>query len=92
VNQVFYVKDMSRRPKIGKHDEKKTNEPKHHIVLIGKRNIMGIEDKSDMSQDYEKDEQSHPYVWPKTQASCSLLRTLHGYGMIITKGITSRRS
>jgi hypothetical protein len=42
VNQVFYVK----------HDEKKTNEPKHHIVLTGKRNIMGIEDKLDVSEDY----------------------------------------
>jgi hypothetical protein len=56
VNQVFYVKDMSTKPKRGKHDEKKTNEPKRHIVLTGKRNIVGIEDKSDVSEDYEKDE------------------------------------
>jgi len=56
VNQVFYVKDMSTKPKRGKHDEKKTNEPMRHIVLTGKRNTVGIEDKSDMSEDYEKDE------------------------------------
>jgi hypothetical protein len=37
VNQVFYVKDMSTKPKRGKHDEKKTNEPKCHIVLTGKK-------------------------------------------------------
>jgi hypothetical protein len=51
----FYVKDMSTKPKRGKHDEK-TNEPKRHIVLTGKRNIVRIEDKSDVSEDYEKDE------------------------------------
>jgi hypothetical protein len=43
---------MSTKPKREKHDEKKTNEPKHHIVLIGKRNIVGIEYKSDVSEDY----------------------------------------
>jgi hypothetical protein len=39
---------MSTKPKRGKHDEKSTNEPKRHIVLIGKRNIVAIEDKSDI--------------------------------------------
>jgi hypothetical protein len=48
------VKDMSIKPKRGKHDEKKTNEPKRHIVLIGKQNIVEIKDKSDVSEDYEK--------------------------------------
>ena len=32
------------------------NEPKRHIVLLGKRNIVGIEDRSDMSEDYEKND------------------------------------
>jgi hypothetical protein len=59
------------------------------MVLTGKRNIMEIEDKSDVSEDFEKDERIPPYCVAKDQASCSLLRTLHGYGMIITKGITS---
>ena len=53
VNQVFYVKDMSTKPKKGKTNNKgSNNEPKHHIVLLGKRNIVGIEDKSDISEDY----------------------------------------
>jgi hypothetical protein len=45
VNQVFYVKDMSTKPKKGKNnDNDSDNEPKCHIVLLGKRNIMGIDD------------------------------------------------
>ena len=54
VNQVFYVKDMSTKPKKGKNNNVSDNEPKHHIVLLGKRNIVGIEDRSHMSEDYEK--------------------------------------
>jgi hypothetical protein len=43
VNQVFYVKDMSTKPKKGKtNNNSSDNEPKHHIVLSGKRNIMEI--------------------------------------------------
>ena len=56
VNQVFYVKDMSTKPKRGKNNNDPINEPKRHIVLSGKRNIMGIEDKYDMSEDYEKND------------------------------------
>jgi len=49
VGQVFYVKDMSTKPKRGKSDDHSiVNEPKRHIVLSGKRNIVGIEDKSYM--------------------------------------------
>ena len=48
VSQVFYVKDMSTKPKREKNnDHSFINEPKRHIVLSGKRNIVGIEDKSD---------------------------------------------
>ena len=28
------------------------NEPRRHIVLSAKRNIVGVEDKTDMSEDY----------------------------------------
>jgi hypothetical protein len=53
VAQVFYVKDMTSKPR--RRKDKKTNtscyEPKCHIVLSGKRNIVGLEDKIDMSQD-----------------------------------------
>ena len=50
VAQVFYVKDISSRPKKGIN--KQTDEPKRHIVLSGKRNIVGVEDKTDLSEDY----------------------------------------
>jgi hypothetical protein len=37
VNQVFYVKDMSTKPKKGKANyNSSNNEPKHHIVLSRK--------------------------------------------------------
>ena len=63
VSQVFYVKDMSTKPKRGKKiDHSIINEPKRHIVLSGKRNIVGIEDKSDMSGDYERDDRIPPFI------------------------------
>ena len=61
--QVFYVKDMSTQPR--KRKDKKTNtscgEPKRHIVLSGKRNIVGVEDKTDMSEDYNKFDYIPPF-------------------------------
>ena len=62
VNQVFYVKDMSTNPKRGKNNNDPINEPKRHIVLSGKRNIVRIEDKSDISEDYEKDDRIPPFT------------------------------
>ena len=50
VAQVFYIKDISSRPKKGIN--KQTDEPKRHIVLSGKRNIVRVEDKTDLSADY----------------------------------------
>ena len=40
---------MSSRPKKG---IKQTDEPKRHIVLSGKRNIVGVEDMTDLLEDY----------------------------------------
>jgi hypothetical protein len=56
VAQVFYVKDMSTKPRKRKDKQMNTSygEPKRHIVLLGKRNIVGLEDKTDMSEDYNK--------------------------------------
>ena len=56
VAQVFYVKDMSTKAKKRKNKQTSTSddEPKRHIVLPGKRNIVGVEDKTDMSEDYNK--------------------------------------
>jgi len=63
MSQVFYVKDMSMKPKSGKNDDHSIiNEPKRHIVLSRKRNIVGIEDKSDMSGDYERDDRIPPFI------------------------------
>jgi hypothetical protein len=63
VAQVFYVKDMSTKP--GKRKDKQTNtsydEPKRHIVLSGKRNIVGLEDKTDMPEDYNKFHEIPPF-------------------------------
>ena len=44
VSQVFYVRDMSGKPSIKKGADNKSiaDEPKHHIVLPGKRKIVGV--------------------------------------------------
>ena len=48
VTQVFYVHDMSSKPKKDKSRNKTTkhkvegDEPKRHIVLEGKRKIVGV--------------------------------------------------
>ena len=46
---------MSTKSRKRKDKEVNTSydEPKRHIVLSGKRNIMGVDDKTDMSEDYE---------------------------------------
>jgi hypothetical protein len=64
VAQVFHVKDMSSKPK-KKRKDKATNtsydEPKRHIVLSGKRNIVGVEDKAYMLEDYNKFDKILPF-------------------------------
>jgi hypothetical protein len=56
IAQIFYMKDMSTKPT--KRKDKQTNishdEPKRHIVFSGKRIIVGVKDKIDMSEDYNK--------------------------------------
>ena len=37
------------------------DEPKRHIVLSGKRNIVGVEEKTDMSEDYDKFHEIPPF-------------------------------
>ena len=63
VAQVIYVKDMSTRPRKRKDKEANTSydEPKRHIVLSGKRDIVGVEGKTDMSEDYEKFHEIPPF-------------------------------
>ena len=62
VNQVFYVKDISTKPKKGENNSVSHNEPKRHIVLSEKRNSMGIKDRSDMLEDYEKNDRFPPFT------------------------------
>ena len=64
VAQVFYAKDMSTKPRKRKNKQAKEayDEPKRHIVLSGKRNIMGVEDKTDMSEYYNKFDEIPPFT------------------------------
>ena len=64
VAQVFYLKDMSTKPRKRKDKEANASydEPKRHIVLSGKRNIVGVDDKIDMSDDYEKFDEIAPFT------------------------------
>jgi hypothetical protein len=63
VAQVFYVKDMSSKTR-KRNQQKNTSsdEPKRHIVLSGKRNIVGVDDKTDMSEDYNKFHEIPPFT------------------------------
>ena len=63
VEQVFYVKDMSTKPRKRKDKEANTShdEPKRNIVLLGKRNIVGVDDKTGMSEYYEKFDEIAPF-------------------------------
>jgi len=95
MSQVFYVKDMSMKPKRGKNDDHSiVNEPKRHIVLSGKRNIIGIENKSDMSRDYERDDQIPPFIVNKDPSillnneDTPWLRQDHNQGSYVKKKFT----
>ena len=59
VTQVFYVKDMESKPK--KNQRKSDDEPKRHIVLLGKRKIIGVEDISDKSEDFDQFDDRPPF-------------------------------
>ena len=63
VAQVIYVKDMSTKPRKWKDKEANTSydEPKRHIVLSGKRDILGVDGKTDMFEDYEKFHEIPPF-------------------------------
>ena len=59
MTQVFYVKDMASKPK--KNQGKSDDEPKHHIVLPGKQKIIGVEDISDKSEDFDQLDDRPPF-------------------------------
>ena len=53
----------STKPRKRKDKEVNTSydEPKRHIVLSGKRDIVGVKGKTDMSEDYEKFHEIPPF-------------------------------
>jgi len=94
VSQVFYVKDMSTKPKRGKNDDHSiVNEPKRLIVLYKNRNIVGIEDKSDKG-DYERDDRILPFIVNKdpnillNNEDTPWLRHDHNHGSYVKKKFT----
>jgi hypothetical protein len=96
VCQVFYVQDMSTKPKRGKNNKDPINDqPRRHIVLSGKTNIVGIEDKSDMSVDYEKEDRIVPFTVNKDPSialndeDTPWLRHDHDQGTYVKKKITT---
>ncbi|WVZ89641.1 hypothetical protein U9M48_036020 [Paspalum notatum var. saurae] len=62
LTQVFYVKDMSTKPqkRTRKNVPLSHKEPKRHIVLPGKRKIMGVEDIAD-EEDYNQLDDAPPF-------------------------------
>ena len=59
VAQVFYVKNMSSKPR--KNSVKSDDEPKCHIVLPGKRKIIGVENISDKSENFDQFDDHPPF-------------------------------
>ena len=57
----FYVKDMSTIPKKRKHNVQSIGEPRRHIVLSGKRKIVGIDEVND-EEDYNKLDYIPPFL------------------------------
>ena len=63
VTQIFYVKDLASKPAIKKGVDKSiADEAKRHIVLPGKRKIVGVEDKTDISEDYDQFDDLPPFL------------------------------
>ena len=56
-NKHFIIASQGIFPSNTSYDE-----PKRHIVLSGKRNIMGVEDKTDMSEDCDKFHEIPPFI------------------------------
>ena len=87
VTQVFYVLDMSSKPMKGKH---KNNEPARHIVLPGKRKIMGVENVVD-EEDYDQFDCTPPFSVEEDTTillnndDAPYMRRDHDEGIIIKK-------
>ena len=94
VTQVFYVKDMSSKPK-KKSDktpeaDKTGNEPKRHIVFPGKRKVVGVEDISDNSEDYDQIDDLPLFSVDVAPASSYPKTTRLTYAVITRKALSSK--
>jgi hypothetical protein len=93
VTQVFYVKNMSSKPKKDMSSKSKNDEPKRHIVLPGKGKIIGVEDISDKSEDFDQFDDLPPFsvdVDPGilfSKEDTPYLRGDHNQGMFIKRKI-----
>ena len=56
---MFYVKVMSSKPR--KNPVKSDDEPKRHIGLSRNRKIIGVEDISDKSEDFDQFDDRPPF-------------------------------
>ena len=63
-SDLFALMQQTRAPDRKKEKETNTShdESKRHIVLSGKRNIVGVDDKTDMSADYNKFDEIPPFT------------------------------
>lgn len=62
VAHIFYVKDLSIKPrKNDKEANTSCDEPKRQIVLSGKKDIVEVDGKTDMSENYEKFHEFPPF-------------------------------
>ena len=93
VAQVFYVKDMSSKPR--KNLVTSDDKPKRHIVLPGKRKIIGVEDILEKSEDFDQYDDRPPFsvdVDPSillSKEDSPYLRRDHNQGTFVKRKIVN---
>jgi hypothetical protein len=90
VHQVFYVKDMTSKPK-NKNPEEGPQEPKQHIVLPGKRVIVGVEDRQTNQMTMIRSMACIHSLSKLTQAYHLEMKRHHTYITTMTKELSSRK-
>ena len=87
------MKDMSSKPR--KNSAKSDDESKRHIVLSGKRKIIGVEDISNKSEDFDQFDDRPPFsvdVNPSillAKEDTPYLRRDHDQGTFVKKKIVN---
>jgi hypothetical protein len=95
VTQVLYMKDMSSKPKKDKSSKStkhksEDDDPKHHIVLVDKRKLVGVDDVMD-EEEYNKAEDMTPFAMDVdtsilfAQEDALYIRHDHNVGTIVKK-------